>query len=147
MKKRLPLACETTTAIGHDSLSLSGTNAVAQVRLGRFAEFAFVALRGVERHNVVARLHRRHSFPHTLHNTSSLMAQDAWELALGVLAAQGVHICVAQGSGFNLHSHLTGLGWCHFYGLHRKGGLRLPCHCSAASNNLRQINIRSRVAL
>ena len=39
------------------------------------------------------------------------MAEDAWEQAFRVRAAEGVNVCVAEGVADNLHSHLRSNEW------------------------------------
>src|SRR3546814_19448102 len=58
MKDALSLIAETARPVGHQSLALRGTDCGAQVRLAREAAFALTAFGGVERDDMVARLHR-----------------------------------------------------------------------------------------
>lgn len=58
----------------------------------------------LERNDVVARLHVGDALTNRLDNTSTLMTQDDGEGSLGVLAGQGVGICVADSSVVDLNT-------------------------------------------
>lgn len=89
-------------AVRHDPLALCITNLGAQVCFGRPAELALVALWDVQRHNMVARLHRGHPFAHRLNNAAPLVPKHDWECAFGIETAQSVGVSVAHACGQNL---------------------------------------------
>lgn len=57
---------------------------------------------------MVARLHIGDTLTNGLDNTSTLVTQDDRESSLGVLAGQGVGICVADSSVVDLNADLVG---------------------------------------
>lgn len=57
---------------------------------------------------MVARLHIGDALAYGLDNTSTLMTQDDGEGSLGVLAGQGVGICVADSGVVDLNADFVG---------------------------------------
>lgn len=62
----------------------------------------------LERNDVVAGLHIGDTLANRLDDTSALMTQDDGEGSLGVLAGQGVGICVADTSVVDLNTDFVG---------------------------------------
>lgn len=59
---------------------------------------------------MVARLHVSDALAHGLDDTSTLVTQDDGEGSLGILAGQGVCICVADTSVVDLNTDFIGPG-------------------------------------
>lgn len=90
----LALALEARGAVGHDALALGCADLAAEVGLAGLAELALLALGGVEGDDVVAGLHVGDALADGLDDAGALVAEDDGEGALGVLAGEGVGICV-----------------------------------------------------
>ena len=81
--------------------------------------------------------HRGDAGPDALHDPGGLVAQDAREEALRVLAGEGVVIRVAEGRVADLDAHLPGLGRGDDHLLHLQGLLRGVGHRRPAVDGLR----------
>jgi len=83
---RLAVVREAAGAVGHHALALGGAHGGAQVGLATLAEQALPALGGVQRDDVVARLHRGHALADLDHDARAFVAEHAWEQAFGIIA-------------------------------------------------------------
>lgn len=101
---------EARGAVGHDTLTLSGTDLAAEIGLARLAELALTAFGGavmvsrgdldaidrrsniLKSDDVISRLDRSHALANRLDDTGALVSQDDGESTLGVLAGEGVGI-------------------------------------------------------
>mmetsp|Transcript_8509 Transcript_8509/g.26329 ORF Transcript_8509/g.26329 Transcript_8509/m.26329 type:complete len:544 (-) Transcript_8509:763-2394(-) len=121
---------EAAGSIGHEPLPLCGADCGAEVGLGALAEDALRrgALRRIARDNVVARRDAGDTLAHALDHSARLVAQDAWEEALRIVAIQRVDIGVAQRVGHHLDTHLARLGRRHHDLLGLERLLGAPCH-------------------
>jgi len=136
MVDRLALIAEAGGAVGHQTLALSGANRAAEVGLARLAELALPAFGGIERNHVIADGNRRDALAHRLDDSAALVAEDAGEHALRILAGKRVRIGVAHTGGDDTDQDFASLGWgyVHFHDLQRligaegNGGARLDGH-------------------
>jgi len=110
VKQILALALESRGTVGHQTLTLGGSDLAAEVGLSGLAELALLAFGGVESDNVVTRLDVGDALADRLDNTGTLVSKDNGESTLGVLAGESVGICVANTSVVDLNSDLVGLG-------------------------------------
>lgn len=105
----LAAGLEARGAVGHDTLTLGGTDLAAEVGLARLAELALTAFGGaamvsreldaiargsdiLKSNDVITRLDRGHALTNRLDNTSALVSQNDGESTLGILAGEGVGI-------------------------------------------------------
>jgi len=84
---------------------------------------AGAALGRVERHHRVADAHARHALPNALHDASALVAEDAGEGALAVLAGEGVEVRAADSGRRKAHAHLASAGRRNVHLLDNEGRL------------------------
>lgn len=98
------------SAVGHLATALGDADLLAQVRLGRMAELAVVALGDVGRDNEVARYDGGDARADGLDDTRALVAENAREHALGVEAAESVGVSVADTGVEDLDADLAGRG-------------------------------------
>ena len=95
MEEGLAVACESRSSIWHDPAALGGADLTTQVGLSGLAELAFFAFGCVEGDDVVAWLDGGDAGANRLHDAGSLVTENDWEGALGVLTGEGVGIWVA----------------------------------------------------
>jgi hypothetical protein len=108
----LSFAVESTSTIGHDSLTLSSSDRTTQVGLARFAEFAFFALGRVELHSevdsqlpraldeivtiwsiaygndVISNLNVGNAFSNRFYDSSSLVSENDRESTFGIISRE-----------------------------------------------------------
>jgi hypothetical protein len=109
VKQILALALESRGAVGHQTLTLCGSDLTAKVGLSGLAELALLAFGGVESNDVVTRLDVGDALANGLDNTGTLVSEDNRESTFGILARECVGICVANTSVVDLNSDLVGL--------------------------------------
>lgn len=90
----LAAGAEAGGAVGHHTLALGGADFAAEVGLARLAELALLALGGVESDDVVAGLDVGDALADGLDDTGTLVSENDREGALGILAGEGVGVCV-----------------------------------------------------
>jgi hypothetical protein len=110
VKQILALALESRGAIGHQTLTLGGSDLTAKVGLSGLAELALLTFGGVESDDVVTGLDVGDALANGLDDTGTLVSKDNGESTLGILAGECVGICVANTSVVDLNSDLVGLG-------------------------------------
>jgi hypothetical protein len=149
---RLAINREARSAVRHEALSLRASDLGAQVGLGGLAEDAsglpaipsrlhviasssctvrarVPALRCEAGNNLVTNLDRCHTRANGLHNSASLMPEDAREFSFGVLTRECIDIGMAQSIRKNLETDFSCLGRrdCDGFRLQRLvGGPGLP---------------------
>lgn len=110
VEKRLALAREARSTVGHQTFALRGADRLAEIGLAAQAELALAALGGVQRDHVITDFHARHTcvdvnemytrdvqqercrrikqehntFTNALYNTSALVAKNARKGTLGI---------------------------------------------------------------
>jgi hypothetical protein len=154
VEKILALALEARGSVRHNTLALSGSDLATEVGLARLAELALLALGGAElrvsfepgkhkvhqdllkSNNVVTSLHIGDALADGFDNTGTLVSKDNGESTLGVLAGEGVGICVADTSVVDLDSDLAGLGSGNLNVLDGQVLASLPGDGSLAGNGL-----------
>ncbi len=109
MVDRLAVIAEAAGAVRHHAFTLGGAHRAAQVGFAGLAEFALTALGGIQRNHVIAHLNRGHTLAHRLDDAATLVAENAGEDTLAVLAGQGVGIGVANAGSNDANQHFTGL--------------------------------------
>ena len=97
---------------GHHAPTSEGAHAPAQVRLARRAHAALAAKGLVAGDDGVSRLAGRDPFSHGLDDPGGLVAQNAGEEPLWVVAVEGVGVGVAEGGGDDLSVFFS-----YFFGL------------------------------
>jgi len=114
VKQILALALESRGTIGHQTLTLSGSDLAAEVGLSGLTELALLAFGGVKGNDVVTRLDVGDALTNGLNDTSTLVSEDNGESTLRVLTGESVGICVANTSVVDLDTDLVGLGRSNF---------------------------------
>jgi len=129
---------ESGSAVGHDSLALSGSDLGAEVGLFAGTEDAasFLAFGSVAGDNNVTNLHSGDSFTDGFNDTGGFVTENAGEKAFGVVAVKSVDIGVAEGIGEDLESNFTGLGGLDFDFSNVEGLLGFPGDGSLAADDL-----------
>ena len=107
--QRLAAAREPRRAVGQVAEALLVADRDAAVRARALAVHALPALRGEQRHDVVARLHERHAGADPLDDARALVPEHAGRVARGVGARRGVEVGVADAARDEAHQHLAGL--------------------------------------
>lgn len=92
----LTTGAEAGGAVGHHTSALGGADLAAKVGLAGLAELALLALGGVESDDVVAGLHVGDALADGLDDTGTLVSEDDGEGALGILAREGVGVCISH---------------------------------------------------
>jgi hypothetical protein len=92
VKQILALALESRGAVGHQTLTLCGSDLTAKVGLSGLAELALLAFGGVESNDVVTRLDVGDALANGLDNTGTLVSEDNRESTFGILARECVGI-------------------------------------------------------
>src|SRR3546814_10271809 len=93
MEDRLALVRKARRAVGHQPLALRRADRGAKVGLARQAAFALAAFGGIERDDMVARLHAGHARADLAHHARTLMPQHARKDALAVETEIGRASC------------------------------------------------------
>jgi len=129
---------ESGSTVGHDSLSLGGSDLGAEVGLLARAEnaAAFLAFGSVAGDNDVTNLNAGNSLTDTFNNTGGFVTQDTGEETFGVVAVKGIDIGVAEGVGEDLESDFTGLGGLNFDLDNVEGLLGFPGDGGLAADDL-----------
>ena len=95
MMDHLPFVAEPAGAVRHQALALRGAHGLTEVRLGVEAIFAFPALGGVERDDMIVRLHAGDARTHFAHDTGAFMAQHGREQSFRIVTGQREGVSVA----------------------------------------------------
>ena len=103
MKHRLAATGKTAAAVRHEPLALGLAYGLTEIGQAGFAEFAFAALRGVERNNVVAGFHAAYPRTDLFHDPAALVAEYGRKCALRVRARQGKGVGVTNAGCNNAH--------------------------------------------
>ena len=103
MKHRLAATGKTAAAVRHEPLALGLAYGLAEIGQAGFAEFAFAALRGVERNNVVAGFHAGYSGANVFHDPATFVTEYGRECALRVRARQGIGVRMTNAGCNNAH--------------------------------------------
>jgi len=129
---------ESGSTVGHDSLTLSGSDLGAEVGLFAGAEDAasFLAFRGVARNNNITNLNGSNSFTDGFNNAGGFVTENAGEKTFGVVAIKSVDISVAESIGEDLDSDFTGLGGLDFDFSDVEGLLGFPGDGGLAADDL-----------
>src|SRR5262249_28136951 len=102
MVQLLAVEREARGAVGHDALTLRRTDGGAQIGLARQTRRALPAFRRIERNDVVALLHARHTRPHIDHDAGALVAEDGREQPFRIGAGEREFIGVTDAGGLHL---------------------------------------------
>ena len=113
VQKVLAADLETRGTIGHDTLTLGGTDLPAEVGLAGLAELALAALGGVQGDDILSGLDGGHAIAYGLDNTGTFVTEDDREGTFGVFSGEGVGVCVADTGVVDLNANLMGLGGCN----------------------------------
>ena len=108
---------KTRGSVGQQTLALSNTDRLAQVRLAREAVFALAAFRCIQWNNVIADFQRCDTFAYLKHDACAFMPQNGGKDAFGVVTRTGEFVGVAKARGLDLDKNFT-FAWAFKIDLH-----------------------------
>ena len=125
MPHRLAVARQARRAVRQEPAALLLADRKAEIRARVAAVSALAALRGEERHHVVARAQRADALPDALHDARAFVAEHRRRVARRIGARRRVEIGMADAAGHEADEDLARLRLRELELLHRQGSVEL----------------------
>jgi hypothetical protein len=109
------LILEADRSVGHDTLTLRGSNRGAQVGLWGLAKDArcLATLWSIRWNDMISRCDRGDSFADGLYDTACFVAENAREQSFGIESVKGINIRMTDGIRHDLDTDFAGLWGVH----------------------------------